>query len=78
MNAIIVAMGGIFDHAREADCRVMPTATLGFNTGGDRARFEQLLKSKLEPLVGYEATRRRPDHEYELNGIVLKLTVREV
>lgn len=75
---IIRAMGLIFDFASEADVRVIPSVTLAFNTGGDRARFEMLLKRNLVPIVGYCATHDRPEHEYELNGVVLKLTITEV
>lgn len=76
--AIIHALAAIYDHAGEADCRVIPTVILSFNTGGDRLRFEVLLKQQLDPMVGICAIRNRPEHEYELEGVTLKLTITEV
>lgn len=78
MRQMLDAMGEIFDAAKHADVRVIPEITLTFNTIGDRFRFEKTMLVHTEPWLAHEMRRDRPPGEFELNGVVFKLAVKQV
>lgn len=74
---VVRAMGHLHDAGMYANCGALPVASLTFDNREDRYRFECSLKHGLDPSVGVAATEGREDHEYQLNGIILKLLVKE-
>lgn len=78
MKQIREAMAAIFDAACYADVETKPTVTLTFNSRSDRYRFETTMVRSTDPLLGYAMIQGRASGEFELEGIVFKLAVRQV
>lgn len=76
-NRVLNAMGCIYDAAQYANLETIPVVEICFGRQRDRYEFEAWLRRGLDPYVVVAGTDNRPLHEYQLNGITMRLTVKE-